>query len=157
MQNFSADYRPLTASLSEVADLIAEVISATAPTDKAATMIANCTNVERLERILAERTWFEARVDGRLVGVACVHLTTPTTAYLSSHYIRLRRRGIGSALTTLRLDWAREQGATTASATTHLWNTASLANLASAGFQVVGESPDLWAPPGVIVELVRSW
>ena len=146
--------RPLVASVDEVSSLMASSIRATYPDDIVDVIVAHSADQERVARNMTTRTWFEARLGaGVLVGVGAVHLTDASTAYLSSHNVVFRRHGIGKRLTAARLDWARAQGATTAVATTHPWNTASLANLASFGFQVVSESDDLWSPPGKLLEL----
>lgn len=144
----------LTASVDEVASLIATTLYATYPGDVVDVLVERSTDRTRLSRNLADRQWFEARLEASvLVGVAAVHLTSPTSAYLSSHHVVLRRHGIGRVLTACRVSWARSRGATHLTATTHPWNAASLSNLHTFGFEVTGESADAWAPPGTLLEL----
>jgi GNAT superfamily N-acetyltransferase len=144
---------PLAAPADEVSSLVTSVIEDTYPAVLVDPVAARTVGGGRIERLLSERTWFQATLDGWLVAVAAVHLSESDTAYLSCHFVALRGVGVGSELTRLRLDWARSAGATRAVATTHPWNQPSLANLARFGFTVSDRGPDLWVGHGELLTL----
>lgn len=147
---------PLAAAPDEVAELIASVIRDTYPAGIVDRVVAKTLGDGRIARLMGERAWFGARIDGTLVGVAAVHLRDEDTAYLSCHFVAARGRGVGTALTAARLDWARAAGASRAVATTHPWNTASQANLARFGFTAGARTPDAWVGEGEILELTAQ-
>lgn len=144
---------PLTADAGTVVALIETAIRATYPEEIAGRFAEKTVAGGRIERLLDERAWFAATVAGHLVGVAAVHLRDADTAYLSCHFVALRRMGIGAALTAARLEWAAAAGARHVEATTHPWNTASLTNLENNGFVIVDTGPDQWIGDGEIVTL----
>jgi GNAT superfamily N-acetyltransferase len=141
----TATITPLTASPVDVATLIADVIAATVDPLISDGMIARAVEPARMARIIAERTWFEARGEnGTLLGVACVHQSAPDTALIGSVYVAQRGVGIGGQLLDACLEWAQAHGLTRASAHVSSWNTPSLAMMASRGLQVEADEPDTW-------------
>lgn len=145
---------PLTASAGEVHALIAEVISSAYPRDVAEGAIANGYSPSRLASMLENRTWFEARVAGRLIGVAAMHLDGPT-AYLGSVMVRIRRSGVAATLGQALLTEALHQGAECVRVHAHPWNAPSLAALERYGFREVRREPDPWTGTGELIVLEK--
>jgi RimJ/RimL family protein N-acetyltransferase len=103
-----------------------------------------------LEGFASEKSWteffstravFGAYVGGRLAGVATVHDVGSGVAYFAAHNVVLRGRGIGGALTSARIDYARNLGVARVQAHVDRGNAASIRNLVRFGFERVAEHP----------------
>jgi L-amino acid N-acyltransferase YncA len=93
------------------------------------TTLKRYASVPAWQRLIRDRTAVGATVDGVLVGVATVHMTSAGVAYLAMANVTRRRCGIGRLLTQRRLGIAAAAGAHTVTAHVHTANVASMRNL----------------------------
>ena len=122
------------------ADAIADVIAAVEPE----LLVAQIGRDERSERIRGlvearQNVWFVADADGSIVGELGLALGEPAPASLGLSVLPTwRRRGIGSALLSHALEWARENAVHKVAADVFPENTPALSLLRKHGFEEEG-------------------